>query len=137
MSGNAMEQGACEELHGAFAGDCDLELKGSAVSCTSSSWSQPTFHYLRVWYYAGFKGVAFDRFLELLYCYSSTSHSFVSFLVNCLCFHAFEHVSFKKQFVSSNPRIALLSQRVLFLQEGLSLRTRAAAILSGCLNWGA
>ena len=47
-----------KELHGALDGKCDLELRESAVSWTSSTWSQPTFqHLLQVWYYADFKGV--------------------------------------------------------------------------------
>ena len=35
-----------KELHGAFGGECDLELKESIVPCTLSIWSQPTFHHL-------------------------------------------------------------------------------------------
>ena len=50
-----------KELHGALGGECDLEPRGSAVSCTLSTRSQSTFqHILQVWYYAGFKGVVFD-----------------------------------------------------------------------------
>ena len=49
-----------KELHGALRGECDLDLKGFTVSCTSSTSNQPTFHHLQVWYYAGFKGVVFD-----------------------------------------------------------------------------
>ena len=45
-----------KELHGALGGEYDLELTGSTVSCTSSTWSQPTFRHLQVWYYADFKG---------------------------------------------------------------------------------
>ena len=32
-----------KELHGALGGECDLERKGSAVSCTLSTRNQPTF----------------------------------------------------------------------------------------------
>ena len=45
------------ELHGALGGECDLELRGPAVSCTSSTWSQPAFYHLQVWYYADFERV--------------------------------------------------------------------------------
>ena len=56
MSANAKELDS-KELHEALGGECDLELRGSAVPCTSSTWSQPTFHYLQVWYCADFKRV--------------------------------------------------------------------------------
>ena len=47
-----------KELHGALGGECDLELRGSTVSCTPSTRSQPTFqHLLQVRYYADFKRV--------------------------------------------------------------------------------
>ena len=47
-----------KELHGALGGEYDLELRGSNVSWTSSTWSQPTFqHLLQVWYYADFEVV--------------------------------------------------------------------------------
>ena len=42
-----------------LGGDCHLEPRGSAVSCTSLTRSQPTFHYLQVGCYADFEGVAF------------------------------------------------------------------------------
>ena len=43
-----------------LGGDCDLEPRGSAVSCTLSKWSQPTFHHLQeVCYYVDFEGVVF------------------------------------------------------------------------------
>ena len=48
-----------------------------------------------------------------------------------LCFRSYGFKGGKK--VSPNPRIALLSQRVLFFQGGLYPRTRAAAIRSKCL----
>ena len=44
-----------KELHGALGCECDLELRGSAVPWTSSTWSQPTFRHLQVWYYADYK----------------------------------------------------------------------------------
>ena len=44
-----------KELRGALGGECDLDLRGSAVPLTSSTWSQPTFCYLQVWYYADYK----------------------------------------------------------------------------------
>ena len=40
-----------------LGGDYDLEPRGSAVSCTSLTRSQPTFHHLQVWYCADFEGV--------------------------------------------------------------------------------
>ena len=47
-----------KKLHGALGGECDLKLRGSAVFCTSSTRSQPTFqHLLQVGYYADFEGV--------------------------------------------------------------------------------
>ena len=47
-----------KERHGALGGECYLKLRGSAVSCTSSTWSQPTFRHLQVgWYYDDFEGV--------------------------------------------------------------------------------
>ena len=50
-----------KDLREALGGECDLEPRGSAVSCTSSTRSQPTFQHLLqvVWYYAGFRGVEF------------------------------------------------------------------------------
>ena len=47
-----------KKLRGALGGECNLELRESVVSWTSSTWSQPTFHYLlQVWYYADVEGV--------------------------------------------------------------------------------
>ena len=47
-----------KELHGALGGECDLEPRGSALSCTSPTRNQPTFqHLLQEWHYADFKGV--------------------------------------------------------------------------------
>ena len=40
-----------------FGGDFDLDPREFAVSCTSLTRSQPTFHHLQVWYYADFKEV--------------------------------------------------------------------------------
>ena len=51
------------ELHGAAGGD--LEPRGSAVSCTSSTRSQPALYHLQVWCYYGFKGVVL--FIDRLY----------------------------------------------------------------------
>ena len=42
-----------------LAGDYDLEPRGSAVSCTWPTRSQPAFHPLQVWYYADFRGGVF------------------------------------------------------------------------------
>ena len=48
-----------KELHGVLVGECDLEPRGSTVSWTSLTWSQPIFqHPLQVWYYVDFKGGA-------------------------------------------------------------------------------
>ena len=46
-----------KDLHGALGGECNLEPRGSVVSWTSSTWSQPIVqHLLQVCYYADFKG---------------------------------------------------------------------------------
>ena len=47
-----------KKLHGALGGESDLEPRRSAVSCTSSTRSQPTIqHLLQGWYYDDFKEV--------------------------------------------------------------------------------
>ena len=78
-----------KELHGALDGDCDPEPRGSAVSCTSSTRSQPAFqHLLQVWYYAYFKGVVSGSTpCTAALQYSNTSNSFVSFLADCAFVH--------------------------------------------------
>ena len=49
--------------------------------------------------------------------YNSTSHSFVSLLVNCAFVHTEVSTDIRNKFASLNPRIALFSQRVFFSES--------------------
>ena len=68
MSANAMERGACgKELNRSLGGEYNLELRGSVVSCTSSTQSQPTFQastssVVLCWFQRG------SVLIDLLYC---------------------------------------------------------------------
>ena len=63
-----------------LGGDYDLEPRGSAVSCTLLTRSQPAFYHLQVWYHADFKGMVF---LVCFSCYLT-----VSFLADCASVHS-------------------------------------------------
>ena len=68
-----------------LGGDYDLEQRGSAVSCTSLTRSQPTFHHLQVRHYADFKGVVF--FIDPLYCCTVVHYLTVFSLAGCAFVH--------------------------------------------------
>ena len=68
-----------------LGGDYNLEPRGSAVSCTSLTRSQPAFHHRQVWYYDDLKGAVF--FIDPVDCYTAIHYLNVFSLVDSSFVH--------------------------------------------------
>ena len=118
-----------KELHGALGGECNLEPRGSAVSCTLSTRSQLTFQHLQVWYNADLKGWCFDWSLVLLYYYTAVPQIILSLSSRTvLCTYGRIEWWYSKEICISQPAHYFVFAASVF-QGGLSPRTRAAIVV--------